>query len=80
VKLSEPSERMAEKSKDGIGEDTSEKLEDQDDLVDYECDLTLEMNKELSIYLGAFLIYIYRSGLLQELIWARPPQPICEKI
>ena len=43
---------MAEKSKDGIGKDTSEKLEDQDDLVDYECDLTLEMNKELSIYLG----------------------------
>ena len=46
---------MAEKSKDGIDEDTSEKLVDQDDLVDYECDLTLEMNKELSIYLRVFL-------------------------
>ena len=49
---------MAEKSKDGIDEDTSEKLVDQDDLVDYECDLTLEMNKELSIYLRVFLGYI----------------------
>ena len=50
---------MADVNKDI--EDKSDKFEDHDDLVDYECDLTLEMNKERYIDLGLIKNRKYRE-------------------
>ena len=61
VRSSSPDDRVGWRRDEPGYEDKSDKFEDHDDLVDYECDLTLEMNKERYIDLGLIKNRKYRE-------------------